>query len=44
MAARVQLKLRSEFAEFTSALLDQLVPGYLAPIPSAVELNCTRYS
>jgi type VI secretion system protein ImpG len=36
MAARVQLKLRSEFAEFTSALLDQLVPGYLAPIPSAL--------
>ncbi|WP_274627903.1 type VI secretion system baseplate subunit TssF [Arvimicrobium flavum] len=36
MAARVQLKLRSEFAEFTSALLDQLVPNYLAPIPSAL--------
>ena len=36
MAARVQLKLKSEFSEFTSALLDQLVPNYLAPIPSAV--------
>jgi type VI secretion system protein ImpG len=35
MAARVQLKLQSEFAEFTSALLDQLLPNYLAPIPSA---------
>lgn len=36
MAARVQLKIKSEFAEFTSALLDQLVPNYLAPIPSAL--------
>ena len=36
MAARVQLKLKSEFSEFTSALLDQLLPNYLAPIPSAV--------
>lgn len=36
MAARVQLKIRSEFAEFTTALLDQLVPNYLAPIPSAL--------
>jgi type VI secretion system protein ImpG len=36
MAARVQLKLRSEFSEFTSALLEQLVPNYLAPIASAV--------
>lgn len=35
MAARVQLKLKSEFAEFTSSLLDQLLPNYLAPIPSA---------
>ena len=35
MAARVQLKIKSEFPEFTSALLDQLVPDYLAPIPSA---------
>ena len=36
MAARVQLKLKSEFSEFTSSLLDQLLPNYLAPIPSAV--------
>jgi type VI secretion system protein ImpG len=35
MAARVQLKIRSEFSEFTSALLDQVLPDYLAPIPSA---------
>ncbi len=35
MAARVQLKLKSEFSEFTSALLDQILPNYLAPIPSA---------
>ena len=35
MAARVQLKLKSEFSEFTSALLDQILPDYLAPIPSA---------
>jgi type VI secretion system protein ImpG len=34
LAARVQLKLKSEFGEFTSALLDQLIPNYLAPIPS----------
>jgi len=33
MAARVQLKLKSEFAQFTSALLDQLLPNFLAPIP-----------
>lgn len=36
MAARVQLKIKSEFGEFTSALLDQLLPNYLAPTPSAV--------
>ncbi len=35
MAARVQLKLKSEFSEFTTALLDQLLPNYLAPTPSA---------
>ncbi|MYZ49934.1 type VI secretion system baseplate subunit TssF [Propylenella binzhouense] len=34
MAARVQLKLRSEFSEFTSALLELLLPSYLAPVPS----------
>lgn len=36
LAARVQLKLKSEFSEFTSALLEQVVPDYLAPIPSAI--------
>src|SRR6187431_2069728 len=35
MAARVQLKIKSEFSEFTSSLLDQLIPDYLAPTPSA---------
>lgn len=35
MAARVQLKLKSEFAQFTTALLDQLLPNYLAPIAAA---------
>lgn len=34
MAARVQLKLKSEFSEFTSALLEHLLPSYLSPIPS----------
>lgn len=36
LAARVQLKLRSEYATFTTALLDQLLPNYLAPTPSAM--------
>lgn len=36
LAARVQLKLKHEFAEFTTNLLDQLVPHYLAPTPSAL--------
>jgi len=35
MAARVQLKLKSEFSEFTAALIDQLLPNFLAPTPSA---------
>ena len=34
LAARVQLKLKSEFSEFTMALLEQLIPDFLAPIPS----------
>jgi type VI secretion protein, VC_A0110 family len=38
MAARVQLKLDSEFFEFTSNLLDQIAPDYLAPVPSAALL------
>src|SRR5215472_4175477 len=36
LAARVQLKLRHEFPEFTSNLLEQLVPHYLAPTPSVM--------
>jgi type VI secretion system protein ImpG len=36
LAARVQLKLKHEFSEFTSNLLEQLVPNYLAPTPSAL--------
>jgi len=34
LAARVQLKLKHEFAEFTTNLIDQLAPHYLAPTPS----------
>ena len=34
LAARVQLKLKHEFPEFTNNLLDQLLPNYLAPSPS----------
>ncbi len=36
MAARVQLKLKHEFPEFTNNLLEQLVPDYLAPVPSVL--------
>src|SRR3954462_3042197 len=36
LAARVQLKLQHEFPEFTSNLLEQLVPNFLAPTPSAM--------
>lgn len=36
LAARVQLKLKHEFLEFTSAYLEQLVPNFLAPTPSAL--------
>lgn len=36
LAARVQLKLKHEFPEFTSNLLEQLVPNYLAPTPSCI--------
>src|SRR4051812_19442271 len=36
LAARVQLKLKHEFYEFTSNLLEQLVPNYLAPTPSVM--------
>lgn len=36
MAARVQLKLDSEFQTFTSELLDQLLPNFMAPTPSSL--------
>ena len=36
LAARVQLKLKHEFADFTTNLIDQLTPHYLAPTPSFV--------
>ena len=36
LAARVQLKLDSEVATFTEALLEQLLPGDLAPTPAAM--------
>src|SRR6266481_2184274 len=43
LAARVQLKLKHEFPEFTSNLLEQLIPNYLAPTPSMmiVKVNPT---
>lgn len=34
LAARVQLKLKHEFSDFTTNLIDQLAPHYLAPTPS----------
>jgi type VI secretion system protein ImpG len=36
LAARVQLKIRHEFPEFTNNLIEQLLPGFLAPAPSAM--------
>src|SRR5215210_6051206 len=41
LAARVQLKLKHEFPEFTGNLLEQLVPHYLAPTPSALLAQIT---
>jgi len=44
LAARVQLKLKHEFPEFTHNLLEQLAPHYLAPTPSALLAQVTpRY-
>ena len=34
LAARVQLKIDAEFPRFTQALLEIVLPHYLAPIPS----------
>ena len=39
LATRVQLKLKHEFSNFTDNLLEQLVPNFLAPIPSVVQLQ-----
>lgn len=36
LATRVQLKLKHEFSTFTDHLLEQLVPNFLAPIPSVL--------
>ncbi|MEM9220866.1 MAG: type VI secretion system baseplate subunit TssF [Pseudomonadota bacterium] len=36
LAARVQLKLKHEFHEFTSNYFEQLLPDYLAPTPAAL--------
>jgi type VI secretion system protein ImpG len=36
LAARVQLKIKHEFSDFTTNLIDQLAPHYLAPTPSFV--------
>jgi type VI secretion system protein ImpG len=36
LAARIQLKLKHEFPEFTSNFLEQLIPNYLAPTPSVM--------
>src|SRR6202047_4173301 len=41
LAARVQLKLKHEFPEFTNNLLEQLVPDYLAPTPSVILVRAT---
>jgi type VI secretion system protein ImpG len=34
LAARVQLKIDSEFPAFTQHLMEMVFPGYLAPVPS----------
>lgn len=41
LAARVQLKLKHEFPEFTNNLIEQLLPNYLAPTPSALLAGVT---
>jgi type VI secretion system protein ImpG len=44
LAARVQLKLKHEFADFTTNFIDQLAPHYLAPTPSFVLVQASpRY-
>jgi type VI secretion system protein ImpG len=39
LAARVQLKIKHEYPEFTNNLLEQLLPHYLAPTPSVALLQ-----
>lgn len=39
LATRVQLKLKHEFSNFTDNMLEQLVPNFLAPIPSVIQLH-----
>src|SRR5499425_892695 len=34
LAARVQLKIKHEFGHFTTELIEQLLPGLLAPVPA----------
>ncbi len=41
LAARVQLKLESEFPRFTQALLEMVHPHYLAPTPSMLVAQLT---
>ncbi|MDF1872436.1 type VI secretion system baseplate subunit TssF [Vannielia sp.] len=41
MAARIQVALQSEFQTFTTNLLEQLMPDYLAPTPSAMIVQAT---
>ncbi|MEM7212600.1 MAG: type VI secretion system baseplate subunit TssF [Pseudomonadota bacterium] len=37
LSTRVQLKLKHEFGNFTDNLLEQLVPNFLAPVPSVFQ-------
>ncbi|HKL69629.1 type VI secretion system baseplate subunit TssF [Salibaculum sp.] len=39
LAARVGMKQNEEFGTFTTAILKQLLPGYLAPVPAAALLQ-----
>src|ERR1044071_1747183 len=41
MAARGQPKLNTDVAQFTYALLDQVLPNFLAPIPPATLVQAT---
>lgn len=41
LAARVQLKMKHEFPEFTGNLLEQILPNALAPVPSTALVRIT---